>query len=180
MLAPHWPAAAPLLLVTALRHGALGAAINGPKLLMLDWMALPNGVKRDFNGKKVPWVALLHLAKEEVEEMGTFRNKTTTIERKSKFGINTGTLAILMDDANGNTWVMKGFQLGMTPAYTFEEFVADAPGRFKALPPGWKVRTKLLDQDLVLVPETGIATIISDEFFNAYDKAGPGYSNYKP
>jgi len=97
VLAPHWPAAAPLLLVTALRHGALGAAINGPKLLMLDWMALPNGVKRDFNGKKVPWVALLHLAKEEVEEMGTFRNKTTTIERKSKFGINTGTHAILGD-----------------------------------------------------------------------------------
>jgi hypothetical protein len=162
------------------QFGALGGAINGPKLLMLDWMDLPNGVERDFNGKKVAWVALLHLTKEEVKELGKFSYKPTTIERKSKFGINNGTLAILIDDADGNTWVMKGFELGMKPTYTFAEFAADAPGRFKKLPPGWKVRTKVLDQDLVLVPETGIATIMPDEFFNVYDKTGPGYSNYEP
>jgi hypothetical protein len=159
---------------------SLGAAINGPKLLMLDWMDLPNGVKQDFNGKKVPWVGLLHLTKDEVKELGKFHYKPTTIERKSKFGINKGTLAFLIDDANGNTWVMKGFQQGMKPAYTFEEFAADASSRFKMLPPGWKVRTKVLDQDLVLVPETGIAAIMPDEFFNVYDRTGPGYSNYKP
>ena len=26
----------------------------------------------------------------------------------------------------------------------------------------------------------GVATIIPDEFFNIYDKTGPGMSNYKP
>jgi hypothetical protein len=31
-----------------------------------------------------------------------------------------------------------------------------------------------------MIPETGIATIMPDEFFNVYDKTGPGYSNYKP
>jgi hypothetical protein len=159
---------------------ALGAAINGPKLLMLDWMDLPGGVARDFNGKKVSWVALLHLTKDELKELGKFHYKPTTIERKSKFGINKGTLAILIDDADGNTWVMKGFEVGLKPAYSFEEFVADAPNRFKLLPPGWKVRTKVLDEDLVLVPETGVAKIMPDEFFNVYDKTGPGYSNYKP
>lgn len=159
---------------------ALEAAINGPKLMMLDWMDLPNGVERDFNGRKVPWVALLHLTKDQLKELGKFHYKPTTVERRSKFGINKGTLAILIDDSDGNTWVMKGFQVGMKPAYTFDEFVADAPNRFKLLPPGWKVRTKVLDQDLVLVPTTGIATIMPDEFFNVYDKTGPGFSNYKP
>jgi len=159
---------------------ALGAAINGPKLLMLDWMDLPNGVEREFNGKKVPWVAMLHLTKDEVKELGTFHYKSTTVERKSKFGINKGTLAFLIDDANGNTWVMKGFQQGLKPAYTFEEFAANAAGRFTKLPAGWKVRTKVLEEDLILVPATGIATIMPDEFFNVYDKTGPGYSNYKP
>jgi hypothetical protein len=159
---------------------ALGAAVNGPKLLMLDWMDLPMGVERDFNGRKVPWVALLHLTKDEVKELGKFSYKPTTVERKSKFGINKGTLALLIDDASGNTWVMKGFQQGVKPAYTFEEFVATGASRFKNLPPGWKFRTKVLDQDLVLVPETGIAMIMPDEFFNVYDKTGPGYSNYKP
>ena len=28
--------------------------------------------------------------------------------------------------------------------------------------------------------ESGVAAIIPDEFFNVYDKTGPGYSNYKP
>jgi len=48
------------------------------------------------------------------------------------------------------------------------------------LPSGWKHRSKVLDQDLVLVPERGIATFMPDECFNVYDKTGPGYSNYKP
>jgi len=162
------------------QYSTLGAAVNGPKLLMLDWMDLPLGVVREFNGRKVPWVALLHLTKDELSELGKFSYKPVEIERKSKFGINKGTLAFLIDDADGNTWVMKGFQVGMKPQNTFEEFAANAPDRFTKLPSGWKMRTKVLDQDLVLVPDTGIAQIMPDEFFNVYDKTGPGYSNYKP
>jgi len=162
------------------QFGALGAAVNGPKLLMLDWMDLPLGVQREFNGKSVPWVALLHLTKDEVKELGKFHYKPTTVERKSKFGINKGTLAFLIDDADGNTWVMKGFQVGMKPEYTFEDFAARGASMFKELPPGWKFRSKVLDQDLVLVPATGVAMIMPDEFFNVYDRTGPGYSNYKP
>jgi hypothetical protein len=33
---------------------------------------------------------------------------------------------------------------------------------------------------LIEVPEAGVATIMPDEFFNVYDKTGPGMSNYKP
>ncbi len=159
---------------------AFAGAVNGPKLLMLDWMDLPLGVDRDFNGRKVPWVAMLHLTKDEVKELGTFSYKPVQVERRSKFGINKGTLAFLIDDADGNTFIMKGFEVGLKPQYTFEEFAANAASRFKKLPPGWKARTKVLDEDLVLVPTTGIATIMPDEFFNVYDKTGPGYSNYKP
>jgi hypothetical protein len=39
---------------------------------------------------------------------------------------------------------------------------------------------KTLDKDYIEVPVTGVATIMPDEFFNVYDKAGPGMSNYKP
>lgn len=70
---------------------------------MLDWMYLPNGVLRDFNGKSVPWVALLHLT-DEVAGPGKFSYNPALVKRKSKFGIDKGTLAILMDDADGSTW----------------------------------------------------------------------------
>jgi len=162
------------------RFDVLAVAINGPKLWMLDWFDVPLGVQRDFNGKMIPWCAELHLKKSELKEMGKTGYMSTTIERKSKIGYNKGTLVYLIDDVDGNTWIMKGFEVGLKPQYTFEEFAAKGASMFKKLPPGWKFRTKVLDQDLVLIPETGVATIMPDEFFNVYDKTGPGYSNYKP
>jgi hypothetical protein len=75
---------------------------------------------------------------------------------------------------------MKGFQIGLKPQWTYEEFLAAGQSQFKQLPPGWKVRVKTLEQDLIERPEGGVATIMPDEFFNVYDKTGPGMSNYKP
>jgi len=162
------------------QFNAYAVAINGPKLWMLDWADIPLGSSQEFNGKAIPWCAELHLTPEGLLTMGKEGYKPTTIERKSKIGYNKGTLVFLIDDADGNTWIMKGMEQGLKPEYTYEQFAADPASRFKKLPQGWKYRTKVLDQDLVLVPETGIATIMPDEFFNVYDKTGPGYSNYKP
>ena len=38
----------------------------------------------------------------------------------------------------------------------------------------------MLDKGFIMQTESGVAAIIPDEFFNVYDKTGPGYSNYKP
>jgi hypothetical protein len=162
------------------RFDAYAVAINGPKLWMLDWIDIPLGTERDLNGKKIPWCATLHLTVEQLRKMGKDAYVPTTIERKSAIGYNKGTQVFLIDDDKGTTWIMKGFEVGLKPQYTFEEFAADPASRFKKLPPGWKYRTKVLDQDLKLVPETGVATIMPDEFFNVYDKTGTGYSNYVP
>ena len=143
-------------------------------------MDIPLGATEEFNGKNIPWCAELHLTKSELKEMGKFSYKATTIARKSAFGYDKGSTVFLIDGADGTTWVMKGFELGMRPRWTFEEFADDPASKFKQLPAGWKFRTKVLDRDLILIPETGIATIMPDEFFNVYDKTGPGYSNYKP
>jgi hypothetical protein len=160
-------------------YGVLGASLNGPKLWMLDWMEAEIGAVRDFNGMKAPWCAQLNMDKNVgVSESAPY--KPMTIARKSAVGWNKGTTALLLDDAEGNTWVMKGFQLGLKPQHTYEQFVAAGAGNFKKLPPGWKFRIKTLEKDLIEVPVTGVATIMPDEFFNVYDKTGPGMSNYKP
>jgi hypothetical protein len=36
------------------------------------------------------------------------------------------------------------------------------------------------EKNLIEIPEGGKATIMADEFFNVYDKTGPGMSNCKP
>lgn len=156
--------------------GVLGASLNGPKLWMPDWIEVQNGVVREFNGRKVPWVARLNIG--GVPESVPY--KPITIERDSGIGWSKGTTVLLLDDAEGNTWIMKGFQVGLKPAYTYEEFVAAGQGQFKKLPPGWKFRVEKLERDLIERPQGGVATIMPDEFFNVYDKTGPGMSNYKP
>jgi hypothetical protein len=160
--------------------GVAGASLNGPKLWLPDWTEINIGVEREFNGIKAAWVAQLNMGGNAggVDESTPY--KPMTIARKSGLGWNKGTQVMLLDDPQGNTWVMKGFQLGLNPKQTYEQFVAAGAGNFKHLPKGWKFRVKMLDKDLIEVPVTGIATIMPDEFFNIYDKTGPGMSNYKP
>jgi hypothetical protein len=162
-------------------YDVLGASLNGPKVWLPDWSEADVGVERDFNGIRAVWVAQLNMG----DKTGVGAGTTTpyapmTIARKSAVGWNKGTTAILLDDADGNTWIMKGFQLGLEPQYTYEEFRDAAESKFKALPKGWKVRVKTLEQDLIEKPAGGVATIMGDEFFNIYDKTGPGMTNYRP
>jgi hypothetical protein len=161
-------------------YGVLGASLNGPKLWLTDWTEIDSGVVREFNGIKAAWVAQLDMGNNAGGVSESTPYKPMSIARKSGLGYNKGTTVLLLDDAEGNTWIMKGFQLGLSPKYTYEEFVAAGQSRFKNLPPGWKFRVKTLEKDLIEIPEGGVATIMPDEFFNVYDKTGPGMSNYKP
>lgn len=56
---------------------------------------------------------------------------------------------------------------------TYDAFLANGTSYFEKLPPGWRCRVVTLQQDLIETPRGGVATIMSDEFFNVYDKAGP-------
>jgi hypothetical protein len=162
-------------------YSLLGASLNGPKLWTPDWSEFDAGVERSFNGVPATWVAQLNMGGDGaagVSESEAY--KPVTIARKSGIGWNKGTKVLLLDDAEGNTWVLKGFQLGLDPQYTYDEFVAQNGANFKQLPTGWKFRIKTLDKDLIETPEGGVATIMPDEFFNVYDKTGPGMTNYKP
>jgi hypothetical protein len=160
-------------------YGVKGASLNGPKIWTPDWSDIDMGVVRDFNGIKAAWVAQLNMEKDaSVSESTPY--KPMTINRNSALGWKKGTTVLLLDDAEGNTWIMKGFQLGLKPQHTYEQFVAAGQSIFKKLPVGWKFRINKLDKDLIEKPEKGVATIMPDEFFNVYDKTGPGMTNYKP
>lgn len=161
-------------------YGVLGASLNGPKLWLADWVDNDTGVERDFNGIKTVWVAQLDMGHNTGGVSESTPYKPMAITRNTVMGWNKGTTVLILDDAEGNAWVMKGFQLGLEPKYTYEEFVAAGQSQFKKLPPGWKFRVKTLEQDLIEKPEGGVAAIMPDEFFNIYDKTGPGMTNYKP
>ena len=161
-------------------YGVKGASLNGPKLWTPDYTDIEMGEVREFNGIKAAWIAQLNMGDNAGGVSETTPYKTVTIFRKSELGWKKGTTVVLLDDAEGNTYILKGFQLGLKPQFTYEQFVAAGQSNFKKLPAGWKFRLKKLDKDLIETPKDGIATIMADEFFNVYDKTGPGMSNYKP
>jgi len=158
----------------------MGASLNGPKLWLPDWTEIAVGKERNFNGLQAAWVAQLNMNQGGGVSESTPYKPMTIARAGSAVGWNKGTTVLLLDDAEGNTWVMKGFQQGLDPQYTYDQFVAAGASNFKELPPGWKFRIKTLDEDLIERPESGVATIMPDEFFNMYDKTGPGMMNYKP
>jgi hypothetical protein len=95
--------------------------LNGPKLCLPDWVEIDVGVERDFNGLAAAWVAQLNMGNNtSVGEIAPY--KPVTIARDSGLGWNKGRTVILLDDAEGNTWIMKGFELGLKPQYTYDEF----------------------------------------------------------
>lgn len=161
-------------------YGVLGASLNGPKLWLPDWTEIEVGKERDFGDVTAAWVAQLSMGDNAGGVSETTPYKPVSIARKSGVGWNKGTTVLLLDDGEGTTWIMKGFQLGLEPQRTYGQFVAAGAGNFSKLPPGWKFRIETLDKDLIEVPEGGVATIMTDEFFNVYDKTGPGMSNFRP
>ncbi|MCA3562253.1 MAG: hypothetical protein IOC82_14610 [Aestuariivirga sp.] len=163
----------------AKEYGVLAASLNGPKLSIADWWEIDVGQARQFGELTIPWTAQLNLGKQvDVNKVTPYEPQT--IARKSAVNWNKGSKVMVLDDPEGNVWIMKGYQLGLTPRQSYADFMAEGPSVFKKLPPGWKARIATLAQDNLEIPQNGVATILSDEFFNVYDKTGPGMSNSKP
>jgi hypothetical protein len=161
------------------QYGVLSASLNGPKLSTASWWEIDAGTVRQFGGLKAPHTAQLNLGKAaNINAVKPYVTKT--IARKSAINWAKGTTVMVLDDPSGNTWIMKGYELGLKPQRTYEQFMATGPSVFKKLPPGWRARIVKLQQDNLEVPAGGVASILSDEFFNVYDRTGPGMSSSKP
>jgi hypothetical protein len=150
---------------------------NGARLWTLDWVEVMVAKERDFNGLKARWVMWLDVPK----EMSTHESvayKTIHGKRDTHLGINKGSPAFILDDPEGNSWVMKSASLIVDPNQTYES-LKNLGSRLKPAP-GWKFRTVILEKDLVLTSDNGNVRITQDELGNTYDRVGGAYSNFKP
>ena len=160
------------------QYGMLASFKNGPRRWTLDWFEGATGKELDFGGMKARWVNWLDL-KGLSTKPGEAAYKYITVTRHTKFGFDKGKPVFILEDPEGNSWVMKSFSLITHPDQKFEE-LGTLGSRLK-LPPGWKFRAPVLEQDLILTPDKdGIAHITQDDFGNTYDRVGGPYSNYKP
>jgi hypothetical protein len=162
----------------AKEYGVAKVMLNGPKIWMPDWVELEMGKERIFGGMTAGWVAQLNLPEAGTIDGAPYEHMQ--IARTSKWAWTKGSKVALLDDSDGNTWILKGFQLGLNPQQTWEEYLAKGAANYKKLPPEWKFRVKTLEKDVIEIPDNNLATIMTDELFHVWDKTGPGMTNYKP
>ncbi len=135
------------------------------------------GKERDFNGLKARWVMWLDVP-EEMRKHESVAYKTISGKRDTQLGINKGSPAFILDDPEGNSWVMKSASLIVDPDQTYES-LKDLGDRLQPAQ-GWKFRAVVLEQDLVLTADDGAVKITQDDLGNTYDRVGGPYSNYRP
>ena len=158
-------------------YDVLGVYKNAPRLWTLDWIEVNVGKERSFNGLKARWVMWLDVPRELIRKE-SLDYKILTGNRDTNFGFDAGKPVFMLDDPDGNTYVMKSINLIKDPTQTYEGL--QTLGERLNLAPGWKYRTTVLEKDLVLTPHEGKAVITLDDLGNVYDLVGGPYSNFKP
>jgi hypothetical protein len=135
------------------------------------------GKDRDFTGLEARWVMWLNVPRELVTHESV-AYKPITGKRDTRLGVNAGSPVFLLDDPDGNTYCMKSASLIVDPGQTYDS-LQDLGGRLEPAA-GWKFRTEVLQEDLVLTPGDSGVIITQDELGNTYDRVGGAYSNYTP
>jgi hypothetical protein len=158
-------------------NGALSTVKNGARLWTVDHVGGKFGTEREFQGLKARWVMWFPIP-DEIREGKDLSYAVMHAKRDTSMGINKGSRAYILDDPEGNSWVMKSASLIKDPNQKFED-LKDLGSRLK-LPPGWKFRSPVLEQDLVFMTDNGKTMITPDELGNTYDRVGGPYSNFKP
>ena len=93
-------------------------------------------------------------------------------------GFDKGKPVFILDDPEGNPRVMHAYSLIVDPNLKYDS-LNDLGSRLK-LPPGWKFRVKVLDQDLTIRAVDGIAHILQDDLQNTYDLCTGGAASFMP
>ena len=158
-------------------NGALSTVKNGPRFWTVDHVGVKAGKERDFQGLKAHWVMWFPIP-DEIRQGKDLSYQVMHAKRDTTMGINAGSRAYILDDPDGNSWVMKSASLIKDPNQKLED-LKDLGSRLVP-PSGWKFRSAILEQDLAFMTDNGKTMITQDELGNTYDRVGGPYSNYRP
>ena len=93
----------------------LGVFKNGPRHWAMDWIELPVGAKRTFDGLEARWMGQVKLPKDiDLKKKGSSAYKPTTVAQ-IEMGFVKGKPVFILDDPQGNPWVMQAYSLMWTP-----------------------------------------------------------------
>jgi len=147
-------------------HGALSVQKNGPHFWMMDWQQLSMGEKTTFGGLEARWAARAPLSAVQKGAGGAEPYKVYTPAKKQKMVYSKGKPVFELVDPDGHAYVLQARN---------EEFPIESLDRLgqrlKLLPNGWKYRSRILTEDLMLDlgPDETIYAV-GDDFHQYYTR----------
>jgi len=162
----------------AKQYQALSARINPPYSWTIDWFADRVGNVRSFDGLNAAWAGntLAPSSALGSKPSPPAPYHMTNTARTAVQGFKKGSEVYLLDDNAGRTWVMVSYK--DMPDLTIDKLTT--LGDALKLPQGWKFRTAVLPNELVLEPKAGSASVVQDDKGNLYHSTGPRQSNFVP
>jgi hypothetical protein len=156
-----------------------GVFKNGPRGWTMDWIKLPTGPVRTFDGLQAQWMGQVQLPKDvELGKKGSTAYKPTEVHRESEMTFEKGKPVFILDDPEGTPWVMQASSAIVDPNLTYDQL--DKLGDKLKPAPGWKYRVVVVDRDLTIKAVDGVAHIVQDELENTYDQCFSDACTYKP
>lgn len=147
------------------KHGAMAVQKNGPHFWMMDWQQLELGETATFGGIDARWAAKAPLSVVQKGSSGAAPYAIYTPQKKQKMRYDAGKPIFELIDPEGNAYVLQARD---------ERFpissLASLGGKLNP-PEGWKYRSRVLDEDLVLDlgPDQTIFAV-GDDFHQYYTR----------
>lgn len=163
----------------ARQNDVLGVWKNGPRGWTMDTITLPVGAVMTFDGWQGRWFASPTLPKGvDPRDKGASAYKPLDVERSSVMTFGKGKPVFLLDAPDGTVWVLQAWDMTVDTSLTYDG-LKDLGSKLK-LPDGWKFRTKVIDQDLVIKAVNGKARIMQDDLQGTFDACLPGMCSFVP
>ncbi len=163
----QWEALDPVAIQEEL--GALTVLMNGPRFWLIDAVKSFSepGEPRFFGELEMRKIATVQLDPGDVSQAPYSER---SVVRDTEFVFLAGSEVYELIAPGGKVYVMQSYAHIVDDA--LNEAALRALGESLALPEGWVYRTRVVDEDYVVVDQDGIATVVQDELQNTYQLAG--------
>jgi hypothetical protein len=149
--------------------GAIAIVMNGPRFWLIDSVMLFSelGETRFFGELEMRLIASVQLSPGDLSQ-DPYQERSVVRDTEFVFVAEREVYELVAP--GGEVYVMQSYAHIIDD--TLDEAALPTLGERLQLPEGWTYRTRIVDEDYIVVDQDGIATVVQDELQNTYQLAG--------
>lgn len=149
------------------------ARLNGPRYWVLDSISSPtitSSCDTQFGGIKMSLVATIPITLDDLNDELAYT--VNTVERNTAWYYYKGQQVYILEDPSGKCFIMQSYSQKIDNNLHLDDL--ENLGIRLNMPSGWSYETFMLEDDLILESQNGVAELVSDDLENAYQYLNEG------